>query len=439
VRRASPRPSGPNEEHDRHGHLGRLVAASVALAVILAAALLSVPRAPARLHESAGRGTGGATIGSHTGGVSTPTTATAPEVRRAPASMAHPVTAPSGFRSTLGRLYSSMYGAAMATPSPPPEVRAMTPSQFQHRVDSLSALAVNDIYTATRSQGGFAQAPVAIARFVPVERRLVAHLLAPSSHARGAHDTGPGGVTPQSLTSIPDSMPTSGSAGDVAGDISDFNPSCPTGWQTSIDPYADNAIFGLQIVIDALNGAYNALSQFDAVFPGVVVIVVLLAVAQGVQNWGAFLKNQYNDCMANNFLGAAQTLDNSTYQTYELLASVAATANEADQNLADLINQNVAQFELELQGVIEQDLVSPVANMPMGSMELPATSGGYLDSTPVGVQEVVITEVHSLAQAGELSNPAAMRDLGLASQAYAASNYKLAFQYYRLAYQAAAG
>jgi hypothetical protein len=231
-------------------------------------------------------------------------------------------------------------------------------------------------------------------------------------------------------------MPQTGSFGGGVGGTA-YITNCPSYWSTSIDPYADNAIYALQIVIDVASAVYNAASSFDDAFPVSAIAAALTLVAQEVQNDGLYLKGDFENCEDNNVQEAGLDIDNSTYQTYQLLAGVAGTANEADSNLATLINRIAADYEFQLEGLIEEALAAPASTAPMASLELPSTAGGYLDSSPVGVQSVVTTEIANLEAASQLTTPLAERDVGLAGQAYAAGEYKSAFQYYKLAYQAA--
>lgn len=356
---------------------------------------------------------------------------------------------PTAFRHQLESLYDSMYAAAIVMPNPPTNVKRVTPATFTADINALPYVDAAYLSQSTHAGANFAHASKSILAFVPVERTLVRtlHLRRVATAAErssststtrrvGAHDSSAGGPSPDPLTVIPATMPQTGSFGGGVG-ATTYVANCPSYWSTSIDPYADNAIFALQIVIDVSSGVYNAVSHFNGAIAVSIISALLLLIAQEVQNDGIYLKAEYKDCETVNVQFAGLDIDNSTYQTYQLLASVAATANTADQNLASLINQNAANYELQLQGIIEQALAKPVANAPMVSLELPASIGGYLDSTPVGVQEVVTTEITNLEQAGQLSNPQAQRDLGLADQAYSAGEYKQSFQYFRLAYQAA--
>ena len=389
----------------------------------------------------------GVTIGSAAG---QPLTGRAERAASAASSSSAVEPVPGSFDANLVGLYVSMYDAARALPGMSQFATAENPVRFSASVDHLTARERSELYGAFRSGSSSSRLRGDITSFIPVERAAAHEMqLRPSSRSKAHRQAGKravklrsrsastqtaGQLAPQDLTVIPSVMPQTGSFGGGVNGVA-YVANCPSYWSTSVDPYADNAIYALQLVIDVSTAAYNAASHFNDAFPVSVIAAVLLLVAQEVQNDGIYLKSEFQACEANNVQNAGLDIDNSTYQTYQLLASVAGTVKEADTNLAALINQNAADYEFQLQGIIERALTAKTT--PMASLELPSADGGYLDSTPIGVQSVVTTEIANLASSGQLSNPMAERDLGLGGQAYAAGEYKLAFTYYQLAYQAA--
>ena len=88
---------------------------------------------------------------------------------------------------------------------------------------------------------------------------------------------------------------------------------------------------------------------------------------------------------------------------------------------------------------IEQALTAPATSPPNAAYELPASLGGNLDSTPIGVQEVVTKALSVATQAGLPVNPAAPQDLSAANAALAAGNDAGAYADYAAAYREAAG
>jgi hypothetical protein len=432
----------------------------VLFAVLAVAGLVGLSASPN--HQSPGRTTtaasGGSAANDGTSKTSSSTTIRPPQNAAVTARATNAIRAaitsnknvkvPGTFKANLVNLYRTITQAAAIMPGGTTLVKSESTHAFSESLNKLTAHQLGYVFAATSTAKGFAAATSAVSAFIPVERATVKMLAeqpkvkaaVPSStssnatHTANPHTTGPS--VPQNLTVVPDVMPQTGSfGGGVMGTA--YIANCPSYWSTSIDPYSDDSIYALQLVIDIAGAVYNAASSFDDAFPVSAIADALTLVAQEVQNDGLYLKGDFEGCQANNTQEAGLDIDNSTYQTYELLASVAGTANEADTNLAALINQNAADYEFQLQEVIEQALTQPASSAPMASLELPATAGGYLDSTPVGVAEVVTTELANLDGAGQVSNPTAQRDFGLAGQAYSAGQYKSAFRYYRLAYQAA--
>jgi hypothetical protein len=101
-------------------------------------------------------------------------------------------------------------------------------------------------------------------------------------------------------------------------------------------------------------------------------------------------------------------------------------------------NMTQQQFQANLQVEIEQGLAGWAPVVPEVQLVLPSSMGGYLDSTPVGVQEVVTTDIASLQKLGVAIKPLAITDLAAANAALAAGKYTLAWTDYAIAYQIAA-
>jgi hypothetical protein len=71
----------------------------------------------------------------------------------------------------------------------------------------------------------------------------------------------------------------------------------------------------------------------------------------------------------------------------------------------------------------------------VASYELPASLGGYLDSTPIGVKAIVTDAIDSLKRANQSVNPTAEKHFSQGNTALDAGQYKQAFFYYQSAYQ----
>ena len=232
-----------------------------------------------------------------------------------------------------------------------------------------------------------------------------------------------------------------------------YTSSCPAGAPpiNSSDTYDVGDLFALQIALDVIQGAYNVTSPgggTDGALPiglaiaaGVIAAVGLaLQIASDTLN---YFQTVASDCQEAQMQQVGIDTDNTAYQTYTLLTAVAGTANETDQEVANLTNQDTAEFEQQLTADIEAALTAPAGTTPIAVFELPTsfeglTLGGYLNAEPVGVAEVVSTAISNMQTVGSPMSPNATRDQTLATQALAAGQFKLAFDYFRLAYQAAA-
>jgi len=73
---------------------------------------------------------------------------------------------------------------------------------------------------------------------------------------------------------------------------------------------------------------------------------------------------------------------------------------------------------------------------PNIAYELPTSVGGNLNSTPIGVQEIVTNALSEAQAAGRPINSAATRDVALANAAHAAKNYANAYTLFQESYQA---
>jgi hypothetical protein len=92
------------------------------------------------------------------------------------------------------------------------------------------------------------------------------------------------------------------------------------------------------------------------------------------------------------------------------------------------------QFDTSLQLEIEEGLAGWQPVVPETQLMLPASLGGYLNSTPVGVQEVVTSDLQALQSIGVAVKPAAVTYLSAANAALAAGQYSTAWNDYALSY-----
>ncbi|MGH9017650.1 MAG: hypothetical protein ACRDY1_07875 [Acidimicrobiales bacterium] len=96
------------------------------------------------------------------------------------------------------------------------------------------------------------------------------------------------------------------------------------------------------------------------------------------------------------------------------------------------------QYNELLRLQIEQALAGWGPVVPEVKFMLPASQGGFLNSTPVGVQSVVTSDLQSMISIGATVKSAAALDLSAANTALAAGRYTAAWADYAGAYQALA-
>src|SRR3954447_19653985 len=107
-----------------------------------------------------------------------------------------------------------------------------------------------------------------------------------------------------------------------------------------------------------------------------------------------------------------------------------------DTRTQTIVNQlNVAQ------ATIDQDLRHHIELALAGgnsaaivSYELPASLGGYIDATPIGVQVIVTSALTSMQAAKQSVSPSAAKNLVLANNLLASGQYKQAFAMYQSTY-----
>jgi hypothetical protein len=104
--------------------------------------------------------------------------------------------------------------------------------------------------------------------------------------------------------------------------------------------------------------------------------------------------------------------------------------NTLQSNFTTQQNEYEANLLLEIQRSLWG--TSP----PIVQLMVPATMGGYLNSTPVGVQSVVTNALNIMVTLGAKVSPNAAKDLTAANAALAAGKYLTAYADYALCYQA---
>lgn len=355
--------------------------------------------------------------------------------------------APAGFADTVKRIYATaasyaglpgkgVNGQVLTTAAP------MGTDAFNHLIDSLTPAELNQLYDykpdawprVDAALGAYTQkvSPSALATRIGDAYAAVASL--PSTSTAPVPALAPGG--------------------------SDYNPSEPEGFTPancpSLDFGADDGydlLFALEEAHDIAEiPAQPAYGAPNSIVAGVIAALISLAYAleippQTVEMLiliGTFCttgdseaeKDVINHNLVNldNTSIALLALDN---QVQTLEGQINQLLDTRTQTIVTRLNTAQASLDKAQQQAIEEALEGGGATI-IASYELPASLGGYLDSTPIGVKAIVTNAMTSLQQAKQPINPTATSSLTSANNALAAGQYKQAFTYYQAAYQALA-
>jgi hypothetical protein len=120
-------------------------------------------------------------------------------------------------------------------------------------------------------------------------------------------------------------------------------------------------------------------------------------------------------------------------------AQLTSLVTQDNQQILDALKSNFntqqGQYEANLKLAIERGLAEYGSTVPQVQFILPASQGGYLNSTPVGVQEVVTDDLHALQALGAKVTSAALNAFNAANAALNAKQYLTAYQDYATAYE----
>jgi hypothetical protein len=220
-------------------------------------------------------------------------------------------------------------------------------------------------------------------------------------------------------------------------------------------PYAyyvasDTAVYVGQVVADAANLAVAVIPDTEVFNTPVIgntsypvpyraVAAAIELAAQVVVNSFTAARSSVDDCVSANASGFVANIDNTTVNAFALETQNEQILSNAESSINTIHDQiHVVEQSLndELTAEIQQALALPGAAPADVYYELPAASGGNLDSTPVGVQAVVTNAFNSARGAGLPINSTASTDLAAANSALSSHNYKTAWKDYQAAYQA---
>ncbi|MDA8269500.1 MAG: hypothetical protein M0013_14235 [Actinomycetota bacterium] len=374
--------------------------------------------------------------------------------------------APAGFAGQVTGLYDEIYqanellqqnsGGSIGTVSQLP-----SQTSFAQSMANLTPLALDELYQATQKNPQWATLP---AKY----QQLITQLQSPSAHIRkAAPSPAPAQqAVPQlklsahqaTARSFPPPPPT----GSFPAPPAAFVPSSPVGayTPTSCPPGApggpsvapgDSAIFAAQLTTDVAASVAGAVPDMILVViagEGTSIPDPAKYIAEAIQLAGVITLDTFNyvqavanDCDTANRDGFLANIDNTTVNVYNLLTLVQNTLNNVENSVNTVAGQvGVLQQTADEQLVlgIEQALTAPLGSAPNVAYELPASLGGNLDSTPIGVQEVVTTTLNEAKAAGVPVNAAASQFLSMGNAALSAGNDQQAYADFQNAFQQAA-
>jgi hypothetical protein len=134
---------------------------------------------------------------------------------------------------------------------------------------------------------------------------------------------------------------------------------------------------------------------------------------------------------------ATQNNVNASYglgqKNFKLDQAINQLLDDRTQKIVGQLNTAQASLDQNLKHSIELAL-SGGNPTTIVSYELPASLGGYLNSTPIGVQAIVTSALSAMQTANQPVSPQASKNLVLANNALAAGQFKQAFVYYQTTY-----
>jgi hypothetical protein len=387
---------------------------------------------------------------------------------------AAPTPASSDFASSLTSLYATLYQTVQAVDGKTGGSRSQQlpdPARFSQEVGRLSSENLARLHEATVRQGHWDQ-------LAPDTRQLLAaaQSAATSPQARsggGAGTSGPSPAPASKASARPRAAATAQTAQAVPGATASFPPDEPVGSfpappatfapSLPVDPFvpitcasngnpypyyvaSDTAIFIGKTVAAVADAAYNIVPTLAPAFleesfvdPAKIVAAVVESAANLAVSALEDAQQSAEDCDLVNQTGYSANSDNSTVNGFALETQNQLTigAIEASVNtLHDQVHVVAQSLGAELTTEIQQALTLPGTAPADVYYELPASAGGNLDSSPVGVQAVVTSAYQAAKQAGLPVNATATNNLTAANQALAARNYRTAWADYQTAYQA---
>jgi hypothetical protein len=404
--------------------------------------------------------------------------------------------APAGYAASWTALYDDMYATVEATgiaaDEPAGSPLLPSPSDFSQMISQLTPDELAQLYQGTSNLSGWSSLPstyqslTAEATSQPITG---VPLAATSSTSASTSASTRSAAASPSQSSSPSTLSSSASASAGAahvtaasapsGSPSPFPPTEPTGsfpsppgpYQPSApigptqtlacpapapgDSWGETGIYAANVaatVIDDLEPALEDTLTVEVDPPPVAVDVdlpdpalIALAAAAGaakvIADTFQFEHDYWADCLANNLGSYLANIDNTTVNTYELLTLMESTLDNVERSV-DTVSAQVGVVQQtedeQLTLNIQQALTAAAGSAPNAAYEEPASVGGNLDSTPIGVQELVTNDLLAAQAAGIAVNPAANQDLAAGDVALTNGQDKAAYNDFHQAYLEAA-
>lgn len=388
--------------------------------------------------------------------------------------------APAGYAQSWTGLYDDIYATVQATgittDEPVGTPLLPSPTDFAQMIDQLTPAELAQLNQGTNAISGWSSLPstyqslTAVAQSQPitgvpvVSNPVPPSATTPPSTTAGAETSSPD-VAHSAHTAIAGAATASGSfpptepTGSFPAAPAPYQPSAPVAL-TQIyacpapapgDEWGETTIFSATVaaqVLDDLEPTLEDTLDLEVSPPPVAIdvkvpnpILVVLAAAAGAAHVVAdtfqFLHDYWANCLAENLGLVMANIDNTTVNTYDLLTLMESTLDNVESSV-DTVSAQVSVVQQtedeQLTLNIQQALTAPATSAPNAAYEEPASVGGNLDSTPIGVQELVTQDLLEAQSAGIAVNPAANQDLASGNVALSNDQYKAAYADFHAAY-----
>ncbi len=373
-----------------------------------------------------------------------------------------PTTTPAsaGFAASLITIHTDQYSAATALDSGSSSLsgeQLPAPSAFAQSVNDLTPDELSQLYAASQQQPQWDQLGGALSTVDAAAHSFTAATSPPASSEKSAGDGARAATVGTSNDSFPPAAPTT----TIATPPAPFSPTqavgptqtvtCPAGAPggPSVAP-GDDSVYAAQLTTDVANSLAADVPDTITVLgesfpdPAKYVAEAVALAGQITLDTLSYYQQVASDCDTGNEDAFLANLDNTTVQLYSLESEVIQPTVDAIETGLETIHEQVKvvqqSVDEQLTIDIEQALAagtSSGAGSPPANIEflLPTADGGNLNSTPVGVQEVVTSAVSQARSAGLVVNAMVTRELAAANDALSAGQYRTAYADYQAAYQ----